>query len=393
MPSRGSFPVRQRKILILIHGLGGGGAERVTVNLAGIWASAGDDVVIATFEDMDEIAYVLPPGVRHVKLGIAGASGSATLALVGNIRRISRLRLLLREETPDIAIGMMTTSAVLLALARNNRMLAIGAEHNYPPLLPMGRAWEWLRRWSYGRLDAVTALTTEGRTWLLKNTRARHVVVAPNAIHMPLPGGDPVLDVSKTVPPCCRLMLSVGRLEPQKGFDRLIDAFAKVAGTRPDWILAILGEGSQREELEAQVDRLDLQERVVLPGWAGNLSAWYQASDFLALTSRFEGFGNVLIEAMAHNCPTLSVDCDTGPRDIIANDVNGLLVPQDDPAALTTAMARMMDETDLRARLATQAPLVQETFSPEKIDAVWQALFRLATQRTPRGHSYKDPSA
>lgn len=367
------MPAERRKILILIHSLGGGGAERVTVNLASTWAEAGDQVVIATFDGDSNIAYTLPPGIRHLPLDIAGDSRSSLSALVENVARIRHLRRLFRREKPDIVIGMMTTAAVLLGLARNGRFLAIGAEHNHPPLLPMGRVWENLRYWSYGRLDAVTALTSEGRDWLLQNTRARHVAIAPNAIHMPLSGGEPILHPRHIVPSGHKLMLSVGRLEPQKGFDRLIDAFA--VSRRPDWSLVILGEGGRRRELEVQISQAGLQRHVFLPGWAGNLADWYRVAEFYVLSSRFEGFGNVLVEAMAHGCPTVSVDCDTGPRDIITHDVNGLLIPQDDPEALSHALARMMDDTSLRKKYSANAPSVCATFSPERIDAIWQRLF------------------
>lgn len=364
-----------RHILILIHSLGGGGAERVSVNLAATWAAAGDRVTIATLKGPEPIPYDLAEGVRLLPLDVAGDSSGPLGALIANFRRVRRVRRLLREERPDVAIGMMTNSAIYLALARDGRALTIGSERIYPPLEPIGRLWEILRRKTYGRLDIVVAQTSEVRDWILKNTGARRVAVIPNSIHLPLPERAPALRPSDIVPPSKKTLLSVGRLASQKGFHRLLSAFAAVSARHPDWRLVILGEGPLRPALEDQIDALGLREQVVLPGWAGNLAEWYRAADVCAMSSLHEGFPNVLLEAMAHGCAVVSVDCDTGPRDLVENEVNGLLVPQDDPKALSAALDTLMGDEALRVRLGREALAVRETYSPEKIDARWQQLF------------------
>lgn len=366
---------RGKKILFLIHSLHGGGAERMTLNLAGRWAAAGCDVVVATFESVDQVRYVVPAGVRTLSLDASGPSSGLLSALKGNLRRISRVRRLLRRERPDVAIGMMTTSAVTLALARDSHVFAVGAERNYPPLMRIGRMWERLRRWSYGRLDVVTVQTDKGRDWLLRNTRARHVVTVPNSLHLPLARQEPVVPVSDIVPGGRRLLLAVGRLSAQKGLDRLIRAFAEVSTRHPDWTLVILGDGGLRPDLEAMVGQLGLGARIAMPGWAGNLAQWYEAADLFAMTSHYEGFPNVLIEAMAHGCPPLSFDLDTGPRDIITHGHDGLLVPQDDEAAFVRALDALMADEELRRKLATNAIGIRDWLAPERIDALWQQIF------------------
>lgn len=366
-----------RHILILIHSLGGGGAERVTINLARQWVAAGNKVTIVTLEDASGKAYELPSEVRYFPLDMASHSGSMLSGMINNVRRARRLRTLLRYEAPDIVIGMMTTAAVLLALTRNGRMLAIGAERSHPPKAPTRRPWSALRRWCYWRLDTVVALTSETANWLRHNTNAPRVDVIPNPVHLPLPRSEPTIAVCDVVPKGQRILLGVGRLSPEKYFDRLIRAYATVAGRQQDWTLVLLGEGPSRAKLEEEVRHLGLEGRVCMPGRVGNLGEWYQAADLLSLTSQVEGFPNVLIEAMAHGCPVLSVDCEVGPRHIITSGENGILVPQDDPCALAEALERLMADKALRAALAARALEVNHTLSLPQIDALWQVLFAL----------------
>ncbi|MBI1649860.1 glycosyltransferase family 4 protein [Hyphomicrobium sulfonivorans] len=363
-----------QKILFLIGSLGGGGAERATINIAKIWAERGCDVVIATLDAEEPRIYDLPCGIRLVPLGISGRSHGVINALKNNVYRIRRLRNLLITERPDIAFGMMS-AAVMLGIVRTRNMIAVGAERAFPPQsIPRG-AWQFLRRLVYARLDIVTVQTEVGRDWLLRHTRARNVVVIPNSVEIPLAKQAPELPVSLYVPSGQKLLLGAGRLVHQKAFDRLVVAFGRLAKKHPDWILAITGEGNDRESLERMVVDRGLGERVVLPGRAGNLADWFMAAHAFVLTSRHEGFPNVLVEALAHGCPAVSVDCDTGPRDIIRHEENGLLVSQDDPEALVAALDRIMSDDSLRGKMAANAPEVKTTFSPERISAMWQSLF------------------
>jgi len=133
-----------------------------------------------------------------------------------------------------------------------------------------------------------------------------------------------------------RIVLAVGRFTKVKGFDLLIKAFAGIAIAYADWDLVILGEGPERSDLEAQVEALGLGHRVKLPGRAGNMPDWYARADLFVMSSHFEGFPLVLVEAMAHGCPAVSFDCDTGPRDIIRDEMDGRLVrPVSDTGAVS----------------------------------------------------------
>ena len=368
---------RPQSILIFIHSLSCGGAERVAANLANHWAGKGWRVTVVTLAAQSEDFYQLHPAVKRVALNLSGASHNPLTALINNLRRIFALRRVLRRVRPDVALGMMVSSNVQLTLAATGLrgLVTIGSEHIHPPQLPLSRLWEGLRRFCYGNLEAVTALTTESRDWLLHHTKVKKVAVIPNAVPWPLPTQAPWLIPQAVLPPGQKLLLAVGRLCEQKGFDLLIDAFGQIAAEHADWYLVILGEGPLRDNLAAQIASTGLEGRVLLPGRVGNVSDWYAAADLYVMSSRFEGFGNTLAEAMAHGVPAVSFDCDTGPRDIIRHEVDGLLVPPGDVAALCAAWRRLMGDDVLRRQFAARAIEARERFSMEWIIGMWETLF------------------
>ncbi len=367
----------KRRLLICIHCMSSGGAERVTANLANYWATKGWDITIVTLTQQNLDFYELLPSVKRISLELAGDPGNSLVGLWQNISRIVALRRVLKEVKPDIALGMMTAVNVVLAFAALGlpKLRTIGAEHNHPPQKPLGFLWETLRSNTYGLLDAVTALASEGESWIKSNTNAKRIFVIPNAVTWPLPEHEPKISPSSFHQPERQLLLAVGRLHNQKGFDWLIEAFSNLTHKHPNWDLVILGEGSLRSALERQVKESGLENRIFLPGRVGNLSDWYKSADIYVMSSRYEGFGNTLVEAMAHGLAVLSFDCDTGPRDIIRHEVDGLLVPPKDISALTATLDKMMGNDALRSQLAERAIDARERFSMEKITKQWEHLF------------------
>ena len=365
------------KILLLMHSLSAGGAERAACTLANFWAASGRDVTIVTLTPVSADFYPLDRRVGRISLDLAGVSRHALHGLWQNVKRVVALRRLLRRLRPDIGLAMMSTPNVLLALASLwlPTLQTIGSERCYPPHAALGRLWHVLRRALYGRLSAMVALTGECAHWIETHTSASRVVVIPNAIAWPLPDNPPRRSLPRLCQPQRKRLLAVGRLEPVKNFDALIRAFARLARAFPDWDLIILGEGPERARLASTIRCLGLVQRVVMPGVAGNVAYWYGEADLFALTSRSEGFPNALAEAMAHGVPAVSVDCNTGPRDIVRHGIDGLLVPPDDIAALSDALARVMGDALLRGQLASRSAEARERFSVAKIGQMWDTLF------------------
>jgi glycosyltransferase involved in cell wall biosynthesis len=369
------------RLLIYIHSLENGGAERVVANLANYWASLGWAVTVVTVAPQARDFYVLDAGVERRCLDLAGQGGGLLGGVVRTARRARALRRVLREVQPVVALSAMHTANVVLALAARGLpgVRTVGSEHNFPPKAPMGVIWETLRRHAYGHLHAVVALTHECAHWLERHSHARGVPVIPNPVVWPLSQHAPQVNPTISCAPGRQILLGAGRLSEEKNFATLIAIFARLAPAHPDWDLVILGEGAQRAALSAQVQASGLGQRVSLPGSVGNMGDWYARASLYAMCSHFEGFPNTLVEAMAYGLPAVSFDCDTGPRDIIRHGIDGVLVAPGDVDGMASALDTLMGDRRARARFAQRAVDARERFSMEKISRMWEAVFTPST--------------
>lgn len=362
-------------LVIVIYSLASGGAERVTTNLANHWAENGWDITIVTIAGRNLDFYDLSPKINRISLELAKESSGFFSSIVNNYRRVSSLRAVLKKKQPDVALAIMTTSSILLSFAaRGLNFPSIGSERAHPPMLPLGKVWWWLRKRTYRHLSAVAVLTEDSMAWLQSNVRVQRAVLIPNPVNYPLRQHDPVVPLD-LLDKRRFTLLAVGRLSEEKGFDRLLQAYSVLASHFPDWQLVVVGEGSLRPSLEALCDDLGLQGRVFFPGAVGNIADWYTAADLFVMTSLYEGFPNVLIEAMAYGLPVVSVDCDTGPRDIVRDGTDGLLVPQNDHHQLVESLETLMSNEGLRKKFSNRAIDVRERFSIERISRLWESLF------------------
>jgi glycosyltransferase involved in cell wall biosynthesis len=171
-----------------------------------------------------------------------------------------------------------------------------------------------------------------------------------------------------------KFILAVGRLAYVKGFDILIEAYAKTGLSDID--LIIIGDGEERANLVAQIFNLGLKERVLLPGSRNNLQDYYSQAEMYVLPSRNEGYPNALVEAMSFGCPSIALDCNFGPSEIIVNNENGLLVNKGSINSLADAMRRLAGDEVLRNELGTKARIISQTNHPDKILGEWETLIR-----------------
>lgn len=332
---------------------------------------------IVTLESSEKDFYQLDKSVERIALNLANDSSNQLTAAFSNLYRILALRGELRRIEPDIALSMMTTANVLLSYAsRGLPMFTIGSERIHPPQVDLGLIWTWLRQRSYRHLSLIVALTSESQAWIEKKTSAQDVQLIPNAVNWPLTKTAPSVSPSSILKKDRLTILAVGRLESQKGFDLLISIFSKISSFYPNWDLVIIGEGSLRKQLAQQITEANLEDRIKLIGRVGNIGDWYDASDMFIMSSRFEGFPNTLVEAMAYGLPAISFDCETGPNEIIRHEVDGLLVENGDINALKRAMQKLMGNDQLREQLSSRAIEVRERFSINKIANMWEELFK-----------------
>lgn len=377
--------LRRLKIGLLIPTLQPGGAERVSTLLANHWARSGHHVTLMTFSEASGDAFIVSPFVQRVVLGGAELTHGVLHTAAKNFARLRAVRREIQRSNLDVALSFMSASNTLLSLAgRGLPTVCIGAERTYPPAMPLPKLAEWARWGLYGWLDAVVGLTDESGRWLNQHTRAKSVAVIPNPIDLPLPSSAPMLDPVVLRRPGSHLLLAVGRLSADKNYDHLVRAFVnaseKLASTpaQKPWQLVVVGEGPERAALKALTKRLGAQDRVHLPGRAGNVADWYRAADAFALTSSFEGYPNGLLEALAHGVPSVACDCLTGPRELIRDGVNGLLVKPNSAADLEAALSRLMGDAELRAHMAERADITTQAHDIEGISLRWEAVFAQA---------------
>ncbi len=217
-------------------------------------------------------------------------------------------------------------------------------------------------------------VTCENNQAFFKPLLGERVCTIPNPIFPPsaVQGETPFL-------PHRPLVITAGRLSHEKGYDLLIRAFAKLKNHYPDWNLLILGEGPRRVELERLVSDLGLKERVFLPGRVKNPYDYYEKADLFVLSSRYEGFGNVLGEAMACGMPVVAAKCSPSVTELVQDGVNGLLAEPDDVDSLTAAMDKLMSDEDRRASLGEQARFTSQRFSLDSVMALWENLIEELT--------------
>ncbi|REE22163.1 glycosyltransferase involved in cell wall biosynthesis [Paraburkholderia sp. BL27I4N3] len=365
------------KILLFIHSLHYGGAERVAMNLSSEWAAQGQEVCVVTLTSTASDFYSLHDSVKRITLDLAGATNGPVSAVFANARRMLALRRVLKEVRPDVVLGIETRPSILAILAGLGLPCkVIATEHIHPPMLFEGRFWECLRRWTYPFADKVVALTEKSRLWLQEHCHCKRVTVIPNSISLPIPVVEPLISPQAVVGAQRRVLLAAGRMAEQKGFDILIDSFGRIASDFSAWDLVILGDGDDRRALTAQIAAAGLGDRVLLPGQVGNMPDWYERADLYVLSSRFEGFSMTIVEAMASGCAVVSFDCDAGPGDIITHGHDGLLVRRvGDPQALADALSILMKDDETRALMASRARAVVDRFSVARVFSMWRDVF------------------
>jgi glycosyltransferase involved in cell wall biosynthesis len=363
------------KLFMVAASLAGGGAERALLDTAAVLAARGHHVTVLTFESEASDAYPVPACLSRIALGVPGVSGNRLRGILNNLRRIASLRAEVRRLRPDVVVSYLTRTNIicLLALLGTGRPV-VATEHNVASLndAPMQALWRTLRRLLYSRMAQVVVVSkglTRQYTWL----RADKLSVIYNFLPASR-GSEP--ETFRFLSGDVRYIVGMGRLEPEKGFDRLIRAFHLVEKDCPGWKLLIVGEGSLRTELTRLVASLGMEDRIELPGRVSNPRTLFRQCDLFALSSESEGFGLVLLEAMSAGLPVISFDCDFGPREIITPNVSGILVPPGDISALSSAIRRLVKDDALRTRLARRGLESVGRFAPDEILNRWEALLR-----------------
>ncbi len=374
-----------RVCFLLAHAWGMGGTIRTTLNLAGALAADHEVQVLSVVRLRGEPAFRFPPGVtmtvaddqhlrqrrrsrverllRRIPGGLVhpldGLSARCTLWTdLQIVRALWRLR-------ADVVVGTRPGLSVLACDLAPRGAATVGQEH-----LNLAARSVSTRRIIdrfYRDLDAVVVLT-ESDGWAYRDLLgdAARVRRIPNAV-TPTDLAPSTLDAT--------VVVTAGRLTHQKAFARLVCAFAPVAERHPDWQLRIAGRGPQRPRLQRQIAEAGLGANVRLVGQVADMAAELAHASVFALSSRFEGFPMVLLEALGQGLPVVSFDCPTGPREIIDDGRDGILVPDGDVAALTAALLELIEDPEKRRRYGAAALEKAACYDLRAVAARWTALF------------------
>lgn len=375
------------KIVCIIPSLNGGGAERVLSQLASMLAEREHDVTLITLDDGKHDRHLIAEQVRRLNLDVMTRStrnkkAYAFSRLAQSIRRLSRLRSAIREIGPDVILSFCDQMNVMTLIAASRTGIPVVAgERSDPRHQSLSQPWEWLRGSTYPNAYRVVALTHEVAEYLQEEYGANTTTIA-SAIASP-PNPSPRDIASKS-----RKILAMGRLEHEKGFDRLIEAFGKMSDKHPDWTLSILGDGSQREALERQISELHLTARVTLHGWLQDPWKEHLDSCFFVLPSRYEGFPSALLEAMCRGIPALTVDCDSGPRAITQRMQDqtgypGAMITADDSRGLVSGIEEMMANPTAREEFGRRGAAVTDYFGWDHMVSEYESLLREAASDRP----------
>lgn len=356
------------KITFVLAGLGAGGAERVVSLLSGEMIRRGYQISVVSFDAPDDRVYhSFDPQVDIVRLAIPAGGGSFLRGLQASYRRTAALRRLLKRSRPDVVISFLTKINVIsVAASAGLKIPVIISERNNPAVQRANPFWASAWKIAAPHASAIVLQTDAIKALYPATIRSRAVVI-PNPVVPPANDREPHDGM---------VLAAVGRLEWQKGFDLLIKAFGTIAPDNPNWTLTIWGEGAERSRLQSIADLSGFSNRIELAGNSKSQADWLEKADIFVLSSRYEGFPNVLLEAMSAGLPAISFRCDFGPDEMIEDGVDGLLVEPGNIEKLAEALTKVMKNEELRNRLGIAAKKSAERYGVGPIVSKWEGVVK-----------------
>lgn len=366
-----------------------GGMERVLLNkVTYIVERLHWDVTVVTTDQKGRPAfYPFPDAVRMVDLGINYTDDNGKhplLKIAGYLQRRRRhrklLTKLLMKERADIVVSLYPSESSFIPDIKDGSKKVLELHFCKFFRLQYGRSGllGLIDRWRtkqdekiVGKFDKFVVLTNEDKGYW---GQLPNIEVIPNAaMHI----GNKYSDST------AHRIIAVGRLDYQKGFDRLIEAWALIQKHKKykDWNLDIFGQGEWHDMLQQMIERHGLQDNTHINRPTRDIGTEYAKSSLLVMSSNYEGFPMVMIEAMACGLPVVSFDFKCGPKDIIKDGINGLLVPNGNIDALAQAMMKIMDNDTYRKELSLNARQVVSTYSEDTVMAKWIRLFNSLVEK------------
>ena len=371
-------------ITIVIGGLGGGGGERVCVNLANAWVGGGHRVTLLTITQGTRASvYPLDPRIERRDVGWPRQARAdedtapilRTLRqegcgeLAGELPLMAALRVSILDTAPDVVVSHMDlTSVRVLAALHDTGIPVIACEHTDPSRVSLG-AWQRVREVLYRRAVAVVASHAATTDWLLRRGIAARTI--PNPLVPPSGCSRSRRDRKRIV--------TLGRLSPEKRPEMLIRAFARITDDLPEWDLEIHGDGPLHDGLAQVIGQLGLGARVSLSGFTNDPYAVLMDADLYVSGSAVEGFGNAIWEAMACGVPVVAMDCGAPVRTLVRDGIDGRIVIGSEHA-LSVALADVMSDDEARKAMASRAVEARTRFPLESALRKWDVVLNEAVR-------------
>jgi len=333
------------------------GTERAVCNLANILADSGKYVptIISVNSSGGYPYYPICNGVKVIHCAVSEKN-----KIIKRVKEFIRVKKICDGERYDFLIGTYPSLNSQLPFITSVKK-KIAAEHmNYDSVSFFVKI---TRRFWYIFLDAVVLLTEADA---VNYKFHKNAVVIPNSLSF-VPRRRSSLKN--------KIVLAVGRLTYQKGFERLVEAISLIKEECDGWQVRIIGDGADKEAIQKKINEYGLEDIVVILPPTDRIEEEYCNASIYAMSSRFEGFGIVLIEAKACGVPIVSFDCREGPSEIVRDGIDGFLVEHDNIELLSEAILKLMKSEDLRKRFGNEAVKDTDRFSPERVGILWDELF------------------
>lgn len=349
------------KITLFIGSLYGGGAERVSCNLANYLVQKGHQVEILTMSETEETYELDKQVIIKTLLPLSKRKNR----LWNMVVRFPKFCSYLKTNKNDVYIVMLPKTTIMLLLFRwltNAKIIAAERADPaaYPPIIAK------LLKTCSSKADGFVFQTDEALAWYGKRLRKIRTEVIPNAIN-------PIFIRPYYTGERKKVIAGAGRLNEQKNFVLLIQAFAMLASDFTDYKLIIYGKGEKKKELEDLAVSYGLQDRIVFPGNIRNIAEEMEKNSMFVLSSNYEGMPNALIEAMALGLPCVSTDCPVGgPKYLIKDGINGLLVPIKNKEAIAKAIREILSDPEKAQKMGSEAAKIGNKLNPDKIYGQWE---------------------
>jgi len=347
-----------KKIILIVPSLARGGVERV-VSILSKGLSKYYKVYVVIYHNPVEYE------IEGELINLETPTGSFRKKVKNIFYRVIKLKRLIREISPDFIVSFMGNLQPILTFEP-----VVVSIRNNPDFFPLYKKFLLKTIYKLPNVKRIITCSSEiekklNNNYKLKNTKTIYNPIDFELINQKLIAPKPFK---------FEYILAIGRLSRQKGFDVLIKSFAK-SDLRNIVKLVILGEGEERKNLEELIVKLDLKSQVLLFGRVNNPFIYMKYAKFFILSSRYEGFGNALLEALACRTPVIATGCETGTSEIIESEKNGLLVPVEDEEALKVAMEKLFYDRELYERLKVNSRKSIEKYNINNIIENWLTLF------------------